>query len=229
MEALKIIKEAILSIAELKNVLMRALVIHLAVLLVIDAAYYLDISKVGEALLSMADAAICILVAITTHRVLLLGPSSVPGYGIISISKRELKYFMSAIGIGLLFIPTFIFAYIPIIGVVICLVLFVWLAGRLSVVFPAVALDKDFSFKDAWELTSGFDFPMLLIVGAYPIILAAPLELLYKIPFGFFIGSFFYLVTVVLTVASLSMAYKYLSEKALTHQASGAPKSGAPS
>ena len=223
MEALRIIKAAFLSITELKHVLMKALVFHLVVLLAIDAAYYLEISKAGEVLLSMADTAICALVAITTHRILLLGPSSVPEYGVTTISKRELKYFMYLIGIGLLLLPMFVFAFIPMVGVAICLGLFAWLVGRLSIVFPAVALDNDFSFKDAWEMTSGFDLPMLLIVTAYPILLAAPVGLLYKIPYGFFIGSFFYLVAVVLEVAALSMAYKYLNEKRLTNQASGTP------
>ena len=60
-----------------------------------------------------AEILISTIIAITTHRIILLGPSSVPEWGLFKLTKREFIFLLYSIGIGLIMFPIVFFTFIP--------------------------------------------------------------------------------------------------------------------
>lgn len=209
MEFFLILQDALTSVNRVKGVLARALVFHSLVFMFLEAATYTELPTTVEWILAAISSYIYVLIAITTHRVLLLGPNAVPAYGIIGFSMRELRYVMYIIGLSLLVFPAVIFAYIPFVGIALYLAFYVWIWGRSALVFPGAALNDDFALHNSWEVTRGYNFMMIMVVVVYPIILTIPAYFIDDLPYGSFINVFIYMITTVLEVSALSMAYKY--------------------
>ena len=209
MEFVEIIKDALVSVNKLKGVLARALIFHFIVFMLIEATTYTELPQAFEWIAAVISTYIYVLVAITTHRILLLGPGAVPTYGIIGFSVRELRYVMYIIGLTLLVIPGMFFAYIPFIGLALYFAFLIWIWGRSSLVFPGTALNEDFDLANAWAVTKGYNFMMVVVVMIYPIILNIPAYFIEELPYGSFVNVFLYMITTVMEVSALSMAYKY--------------------
>lgn len=209
MELFLIIKDAFTSVNRVKGILFKALVFHFIAFILLEAATYTELPTAIEWILAAMGVYIYILIAITTHRVLLLGPDAVPAYGVIGFSMRELRYVMYVIGLSLLIFPAAIFSYIPFVGMALYLAFYAWIWGRSALVFPGTALNDDFSLHNSWEETKGYNFMMIMVVVVYPIILAIPAHFIENLPYGSFVNVFVYMVTTVLEVSALSMAYKY--------------------
>jgi hypothetical protein len=209
MELFLIIKDAFTSVNKVKGVLAKALSFHFIAFILLEAATYAEFTTVVDWLLEAIGLYVYVLIAITTHRVLLLGPDAVPAYGIIGFSMRELRYVMYMIGLFLLSIPVFIFAYIPYVGIAFYLAFYVWLWGRSALVFPGTALNDDFELHNSWAVTKGYNLMMIMVVIVYPIILSIPAIFIEDLPYGSFVNIFIYMITTVLEVSALSMAYKY--------------------
>ena len=84
----------------------------------------------------------------------------------------------------------------------------VWVFSRLSLVFPAIAIDQSVSYNFSWIVTKNFQFLMCLVVIAFPIILAIPGYFLDMLPYGFIASTVLNSLTTVLMVAALSVTYK---------------------
>jgi hypothetical protein len=108
-------------------------------------------------------------------------------------------------------IPIALIGIIPVVGAVAALVLICWVTGRLSLVFPGIAVDKGVSFKLSWEMTEGYQILMFLVVILFPIMLAIPAIILDFIPYTFLLSSFISTFVVVFQVAALSMAYQLIT------------------
>lgn len=212
MESKKVILEAFFCVDKYKQILVKALAIPFVILLAIDASSLLYLHPVLSWALTVLGIGVQAVLAITTHRVLLLGPSSVSTWGITSWSKRETSFVLHVIGLGLLMIPIAFTAMIPIVGILVAIVLICWVTGRLSLVFPGIALDKEMSFKLSWEMTKNYQMLMFLVVIPFPLLLAIPTIILNFIPHTFLLSSFISTFLIVFQVAALSMVYQLISE-----------------
>ena len=169
------------------------------------------------------------LFAVTCHRIVLLGNTEVPKYGIFSWSKRETRFLGWTI-VGYLFftlITMFVGVFvIPIITLdssteltyVISLAILVpggYVLSRLSILFPATAVDERPNLKWAWNITSGNGWKLFLIVALLPQLVSAiyvfvdwPEHLIIQ----FAIGLLTYAL-VAIEVAALSVSYRFLNRK----------------
>src|SRR5690606_34925168 len=107
----------------------------------------LDIHPVVYWFLVILGVGVQSIFAITTHRVLLLGPNSVPTWGITSWTKRETFFVLHVLGLYLIVKAMTFLAYISSVGGIIALVLMFWIIGRFCLVFPGIAVDKGVSFR----------------------------------------------------------------------------------
>ena len=212
MEILKVITSAFTCVNENKRTLIKALSIPFLLFLLLDILSSLDISPITEFVLALLSLAVQTIYAITTHRILLLGPSSVSPWGISLWSKRETFFILYMIGLGLVAIPLILFTFIPVIGPALFFVLFAWIVGRLSLVFPGIAVDKGVSFKYSWQMTEKYQLLMSLVVILFPILLTVPVYLLEFIPNTFLLSSFISTFIVVFQVAALTKAYQLIME-----------------
>ena len=212
MEFKKVVAGALVYVNQYRHVLLKALAIPFIVYLLIDVITLLDIPPVLTWLLAALGLGVQAIFAITTHRVVLLGPGSVSTWGITSWSKRETYFVLHVIGLGLLIVPMAAVGSIPIVGTLVALVLICWVTGRLSLVFPAIAVDKGVSFKLSWEMMENYQMLMFSVVILFPMLLGIPAILLNFIPYTFLLASLVSTVVIVFQVAALSMAYQLISE-----------------
>lgn len=209
MEFITIIQNAFFAVNRVKGTLSKALLFHFIIFMILEAVTLAELSRTAQFGIALISSFVYVLVAITTHRIILLGEGSVPGYGLFELSKRELKYVMYVIGLTLAVLPAALFAYIPLVGFVLYFSFMVWVWGRSSLVFPAVALNDDFPLDRAWSVTKGYNFTMIMVVSIYPLILGIPSYFVEDIPYGSFVNVLIYMVTTVFSVSALSMAYNY--------------------
>ncbi len=211
MEFKKIIAGTFYYIFEYKRNLVRALAWPFIAFVFLDAIEYLE----PEIALSFVVGALTIFVqtifAITTHRIVLLGPESVSKWGLTSWTKRETYFFLHVIGLSLMIIPIVLLGFIPILGSIIALVIICWILGRFSLVFPGIAIDKGVSFRLSWKLTETYQLLMFLVVVVFPILLAIPTIILIWIPYTFLLSSLLSTFVIVFEVAALSMAYQLIT------------------
>jgi hypothetical protein len=213
MEFRKVVAGAFVYVAKYRKALTKALAIPFAVYLLIDAATLLDLHPALAWFFSILGIGVQAIFAITTHRVVLLGPSSVSTWGINSWTKRETFFVLHVIGLALLMIPMAFIGQIPIVGTLVALVLIFWITGRLSLVFPGIAIDKGVSFRMSWEMTENSQLLMFLVVILFPILLSIPVIILDFIPYTFLLSSLISTSIIVFQVAALSMAYQLISER----------------
>ena len=156
------------------------------------------------------DAAIQTVIAITTHRIILLGHNSVSEWELKSWSNRETTFFMHY---SLLIAISYAGAYaLPIIGLdgfgmLLVIVAWLWVWSRLSLVFPAIAVEKPLSFRGSWQLTKNYQLLMSFIVLVLPLFLAIPIVILNLLPFSFMTAPIFSALILVIAITALSIAY----------------------
>ena len=153
------------------------------------------------------------MLAVTIHRIILLGPDSVASWGLYVPGGRELEFFFFTFILGLLMIPVAIFAFIPGIGTVVSIILVIYLIGRLSLAFPSIATDQDIRISDSWNATKNYQVLMFVVVGIFPLIISIPEYIITAIPnetLYLFISNIFSLVTMVFIVAALSESYRLI-------------------
>ena len=153
------------------------------------------------------------VLAINTHRTILLGPQSVPDWGIYVPGERELSFAYNGFILGLFMIPVFILFFIPTVGQIIGGIVAIYLVGRLSLVFPSIATDNAWSFSDSWHSTKEHQVLMFFVVGIYPIIISIPESLVENLPYTELLVNLLSLVTTVLIVAALSVAFRVIKDK----------------
>src|SRR5690606_11061977 len=70
---------------------------------------------------------------------------------------------------------------------VVALIAALWVASRLSLALPGIAVDKEMNFGAAWELSRNHQGLMFLIVVVFPFLLSIPIVLLNRVPEAFFL------------------------------------------
>ncbi len=210
----KVIAGTLYYVIESRAALIRALAWPFVVFVLMDATEYLEVEEVIASLIGVVNIGAQTVFAITTHRVVLLGPGSVSKWGITSWTKRETFFALHVIGLALMAIPIMLLSFIPILGGIVALIVICWFAGRFCLVFPGIAIDKGVSFKLSWEFTERHQTLMFLVVIAFPILLAVPTIILSFVPYTFFLSSLVSTFVIVFEVAALSMAYQLITAEA---------------
>ena len=210
---------------EYKYTLAKALLIPFALYMTLDAVEILEPSFIASIGFAIAYLMIQTLFAITTHRVILLGPESVPKWGVLKWSKRETFFALHILGLAVLtgilggmvtFLVSMLIPFANILGwgsALIFIGAVAWLFARLALVFPAIAIDQGVSFKYSWKLTKNHQFLMVLVVVIFPALLLIPAYLLSSIQYSFILTSFLSSFATVFMVAALSVAYKMVCEE----------------
>ncbi len=152
------------------------------------------------------------LIAITTHKIILEGPDSVAEWGINRFGWRELKFTLCEILIVLFALPAAIFILIPYVGVFLFMLVAAYIIGRMSLVFPSIAIGERMDFKDSWIATKDHQLMMFSAVILFPLVIGAFEYFLSLVPGLSYLADFLSIFTVVLVVAALSVAYKIVIE-----------------
>lgn len=211
------IKQAILGafgyVFEYRKQFVKALLIPVVVLIVLGTIPLPIHGLVGVILHEILALLAYALLAIITHRIILLGPGSVPEWGVGVIGKRELYFIGYYIGIGLCLSLVNLFGLISPIGYLISIIAMIYILARLSLVFPAVATDRYWTFFDSWKATRGHQALMLVVVVIFPIVIGIPKMFLSRIPYMGIFASILSAATMVFVVAALSVAFQVITKQ----------------
>lgn len=97
------------------------------------------------------------------------------------------------------------------------LLLVLWIFARLSLLFPAIAIDRGFDPVAAWNLSRGNSLRLMVVVGVFPFLLATPILVVYREDAAVLELIARDLLTALLLsveVAALSLAYWHLTAPA---------------
>ena len=202
----------------LKKPLAKALLLPFILLTCLEVVSSFDPAVPLAIVLAILSVLVQTLFAITTHRMILLGPGSVPEWGIVSWTKRETLFTLYVLGIALAMIPFVVLVYIPSVGFFLAVIVGAWVMARLSLVFPGIAVDQGVTFGSSWALTKDDQILMLFAVIIFPIVLAVvlvgiPVLLLGLIPGMINLNGILTSFTTIFVVAALSIAYKVIYEE----------------
>lgn len=131
----------------------------------------------------VASFPIYIVLAVNTHRLYLLGPNKSASSKFVVWGRRETQFLsrllVLVIGGSLLVLGLVWVA--PIIGLL-GYIFISYVGARLSLVFPATAIDDPLTFSGSWELSNKHQFLIVGIVLGVPILFTAIERLLEVIP-----------------------------------------------
>lgn len=171
-DAGKVIAGALVSVVERRAALVRCLGIPFALYVLADLLYLHVIGWDGFWIYVPFTLAINAVIAINTHRQILLGSDSVPTWGLRAWDKREWRFVGFGIAVAICLVPAAALAFIPYVGPLLAFVLAFWLLCRLSLIFPAVAVDTDTRFSEAWQMSAPHQWSLIVSVGIFPVGLA---------------------------------------------------------
>lgn len=214
MDVKKTVFEALYTVYHYRRELLKAIIVPLIAVILLDIAYELEEQPIAKFVFWLLSSLAYINVAITTHRMVLLGPGSVPEWGITRWTKREVVFVVYSIASLIVLICVSVpLGIIPKVGVAVAMLVGLWLLCRLSLVFPGVAVDEGVSFKLSWKLTRRHQFPMTVVLIIVPAALYLPSELIGVIPYIEYALVPVNMLATVLEIALLSMAYRYIKQK----------------
>ncbi len=170
----KIILHAFKSLLDNSAALAKALTIPFILFLFLSALQWFDLYIGIHYLLYFLGIGLQLVFAITTHRIILIGPDAIPKWGLNKWTSRETVFIFHALAIMLFKLIMNFAQYLPesirIEGGWVCMLIAFWLIGRLSLVLPSIAIDQKISFDDSWKLTRNYQGLMIFIVGFYPLL-----------------------------------------------------------
>lgn len=167
-----------------------------------------------------------ISIAITTHRICILGPFSVPKLGSYILGFIEFKFLFKTILIGItIAIPVILLLFVPYIGIFLAIFMAIIITARLSFIFPAIACEENISFYSSWKLTKGHTFLILFSIILFPLIFSISVGLVYSLLIEFLIKlvspnfkilySFLNIFITVFSISALSSTYLYIKPRPL--------------
>jgi len=222
---LNVLKEAIFLIKENSLLFSKKIFITGSILMVLDFVgqkQYFSNNLLSIPVTIIIYSIIFTLFAVTVHRVILLGKQSVPDLGVLSYSSREWKFIWWSIIIGIYFILVALVFAFPIsmlfshsyLGFILVLSMTpaFYIFARLSMLFPAIAIEKKVGWDWAFKTTKNNGWRLVVIVGVIPIAVSFPASLLFDI--NIFLDAiliFFNLILLVFEITALSISFRYLS------------------
>lgn len=204
----KVIVGALASVLAELPVLVKALAIPGIIFLVLKFFPVTDISQAGAIVFAIVSLLLHTVFAITTHRIIMLGPESMPEWGLRSWSKRETR-FLGYLLVFILMISVLVaFSIVsqPI-GPMIAMVVAIIGGCTLTLVFPAVAIEEEFTLGDAWRMANGHIGSLIVCIGLFTFLLGILTILVSSIPYALPLAAILELGTNVLTIAVLSVAF----------------------
>lgn len=192
--------------------LFKALLLPVLLLVTLELIPVQELDSGSRLLLSFLSFLVYIILAVVTHRIILLGPQFVSEWGVYMPGKREFNFFMYSIGISLCMMPFSFLSFIPDIGRLIAGVSMAYMMGRLSLVLPAIATDRGWSFSDSWKATKDHQILMMIVVGLFPFLISIPEMLLGYISYSGLLASLLSAITLVLVVSALSVAFQVIAQ-----------------
>ena len=190
--------------------------------LLIPVAAYLLIANLSQLVIQSTVAIVVVtilfqlaftIIAVTTHRMVILGPESVSSWGLNPIGWREIKFLLSQYVIFLFLIPLALLFFIPFIGPLAAIVIGAYMVGRMSLVFPSIAIGRKFDFKDSWDATRNHQLMMFLTVAIFPFVIGLLDMMLTHIPGIAYLLQLLSMVTSVWVIAALSFAYQIVMQE----------------
>ena len=226
----KIAKESLKSISDERLVLTKALFGPLLLIVLLSYFDSLDLPIYLQVLSFLANAIVQTTIAVTVHRLILLGPEEIAPWGFTIWSTREVTFLSYFLLLYILVLaPSLVFSgvfYLVLqfselaagylvdasqIFYLLSIIFCIWLTSRLSLVFPGIAIGKGVSFKLSWEVTRSHTLLMILVLVAAPIV-ASPFAIFLEL-FGLgYVTAVLGALTIVVGIALLSKTYLYLTE-----------------
>ena len=233
---------ALSSVFEKYMVLIKALTIYLVFMIILD---YVNLNNIiyvaGNAeiksgflffITAAASWAIYIMVAISCHRIFILGENSIPTWGLYTFTKREWLFLLNGflLGLMIMFIAFaaislgFSFDYTGfILSLMLAGVISSIFISRVSLVFPAISVDKEITFADAWNFTKQYRFFVYFSVILFPVLFSLVFGFAYGLAIKlisaiidyelFFLHTILNIVIAVITISTLSASYKMIIEE----------------
>ena len=210
----KVIIGAIDCFAEYKLALFKALLIPMLILIALDTIVTMEIAAGYAAIISILALLLHVVITILTHRIILLGPDSIAEWGFKEWTMRATCFTLYLI---VYLVPVF-FTLVPYIGWIIVVGGWCYIASRLSLVFPAIAIDDDVSFKQSWNLTKKYKLLMFLVVVIAPALVGLSASLIGEMPFGampytYVFASIYTSLGVIFIVILLSVTYRLIKQE----------------
>ena len=155
-----------------------------------------------------------VFLALSVHRIIIIGPDSVPKWGQYKFSKRVAYYTLYAVCLFILLMMISFISLIPIVGGLLQLLLCVYLFARVLLVFPAISLDRYWSFYHSWLQTKQVQDVTLFV--AITVFLMFWLSNQIALPVGIFsipLSNFIDLIFLTYSIVLVSVAFKLFSVK----------------
>lgn len=217
MTLIHIITNAFRSLNQHKKKLAKSLLVPIIILAILEFLNTGAEEGNDQIISGILDLFIYCLIAIITHRVIIIGPESVPTWGLFKPTSREVSFLIHFVAISLFLTPfallllaipnTPISLTVPVFSII-----YVYLISRISLVFPAIAVDSGWGFSDSWQATQKYQMVMLGVVLVFPLAISG-LSLLVKLLLkSVLMDIVFSILGTILMVAALSSVYIYISE-----------------
>lgn len=213
----EIINNSFSLLVKKRDVLARALLIPFILLSII---HY--IGKIYPNINSFPSLIISTIIAIATHRILLKEEEFPVKWGYFEFGSREFKYIYHTLFIGLLCLPSLFCLFIPTIGIALTVVICLILISRMSLVFPAIALDEEMSVWDSWNNTKNYKLITFFSIIVFPTIITFAVGIVYGLVINFLVKvvspqlEILYVILdlfiTVLVVSTLSSTYKFIGK-----------------
>tara|TARA_R110002096_G_scaffold57426_2_gene145611 strand:- start:21807 stop:22538 length:732 start_codon:yes stop_codon:yes gene_type:complete len=173
------------------------------------------------------------LIAMSCHRVVLLGPDSLNNPWSLYWTDRETEFFINLIILsGMMFLAKTAFGVIflmapetafgmavPWLGIALTYIVVTYVQGRFSMVLPANAVGKKMFLSASWYLTAG-NGPRIAVVLLMPIFILAGVTIAFSqlesdVSLLGVVGiGILYVLTFLVEIAALSLSYKFLQASA---------------
>ncbi|HSG89379.1 MAG TPA: STAS/SEC14 domain-containing protein [Pseudomonadales bacterium] len=170
-----------------------------------------------------------VLMAVNIHRLVLLGAGAVPPLGLGGWGLREWRYsgwwWLQWIAASFAFLMLAPLTQLGAAGMVVAVLGASWVAGRMTMVLPGIAIDRPLGLRSAWRLGQGAGFRLAVLTVGVPVagaLLLIPLSQASLLPVRIFSTVLSDLV-VAWAVAATSLAWLALGERTGEAGATPAP------
>lgn len=212
MEIKQILVDAWSILVERKDKLIKVLPLPVVLLAVLGIGHNYQQSVLISFMLLIANILLTSMIAVATHRVILIGSDSIPD-AVPKPDKRVLVFIAYSIGLGLILVPiALISVFIPM-GLLLYFLCMAYIVGRLSLVFPAIAIDAPWRFSDSWNATKEHQTAMFVVVGLLPALFIILDSIFLGFTFFGVIWSFLSAMIIVYFVAVLSVSFQRLCDR----------------
>ena len=203
--------EGIRSVISSRAIFVRALAapVALYLLLVLLESLFTDIIII-TALLAVLELALLTIIAVTTHRLVITGPESVAMTGFPTPGKREWQFFLAGFEIVFYTLPACLLLFVPVVGPILWIIAATYIASRISLILPSIAIDAPMTSKASWQATSNYQVAMFTAIVLFTLFI---LVCEYAISYGLNIpvlSEALGLFTSLLLISTLSSAYKHI-------------------